>query len=83
MVVRPNYSRPLPRPLKIPEVIDLETLADVRTLIGHLPQETRAKSTWQVVETKLKRAAAGGDLVDLFVTLRIVLDMEGVEYKLL
>jgi hypothetical protein len=31
----------LPRPLKIPGVMDLKTLADVRTLIGHLPKAFR------------------------------------------
>jgi hypothetical protein len=36
------------RPLVIPDVATLRTLADVRTLIGHLPKETRAKSTWQM-----------------------------------
>jgi hypothetical protein len=41
---RPNWSRPLPRPLTIPTVMDLVTLADVRTLLGHLPKETRAKN---------------------------------------
>jgi hypothetical protein len=51
---RPNRSRPLPRPLTIPTIMDLVTLADVRTLIGHLPKETRAKSTWQLVDTKLR-----------------------------
>jgi hypothetical protein len=38
---RPNRSRPLPRPLAIPTVMDLVTLADVRKLLGHLPKETR------------------------------------------
>jgi hypothetical protein len=31
----------LPRPLTIPTVMDLVTLADVRVLIGHLLKETR------------------------------------------
>ena len=30
--------------------MDLVTLADVRALIGRLPKETRAKSTWQVAD---------------------------------
>jgi hypothetical protein len=42
---RTNWSRPLPRPLTIPTVMDPVTLADVRSLLGHLPKETRAKST--------------------------------------
>jgi hypothetical protein len=58
---RPNWSRPLPRPLTIPNVMKLRTLADVRTLIGHLPKETLAKDTWQRVEAELKKAVASGD----------------------
>jgi hypothetical protein len=56
-----DWSRALPRPLTIPTVMDLVTLADVRTLIGHLPKETRARDTWQQVEAELKKAAVGGD----------------------
>jgi hypothetical protein len=58
---RQNWSHRLPRALKIPGVMDLKTLADVRKLIGHLPKETRAKGTWHYVEAELKKPAAGGD----------------------
>jgi hypothetical protein len=80
---RPNWSRPLPRTLTIPDVMDLVTLADVRTLLGHLPKETLAKSTWQHVEAQLKQAAAGGDTTEFWAALQMVLMLEGVEYKLL
>ena len=42
----PNWSRPLPRPIIIPDVMELTTLADMRTLVEkHLPKEYRAKFT--------------------------------------
>jgi hypothetical protein len=62
--------------------MDLKTLADVRTLIGHLPKETRAKGTWQYMETELKRAAASGDTSQMSIALQMVLQLEHVEYRL-
>jgi hypothetical protein len=71
---------PLPRPLTIPTVMDLLTLADVRALIGHLPKETRAKSTWQNVGARLNQAASGGgtieDTTELWAALQMVLMLE-------
>jgi hypothetical protein len=37
----PPSTRRLPRPLEIPSIMTLHTLAHVRTLIGHLPAERR------------------------------------------
>jgi hypothetical protein len=53
----------------------LKTLADVRTLMQHLPKRTRDKETWRYV------AARGGDTADVAVPLRMVLSMEGVECR--
>ena len=79
---RPNWSHKLPRPLVIPGVMTLRTLADVRELIEkHLPTETRKKSTWQHVEAELKKAAAGTDPRDVSVALQMVLQLERVEYQ--
>jgi hypothetical protein len=61
MATRPNWSRPLPRPLVIPKVMTLKTLADVRELMRHLPAGHRERSTWSHVAEQLKEAAAGAD----------------------
>jgi hypothetical protein len=45
---RPDWSRPLPRPLKTPTVMTLTTLGDVRELVErHLPAECRERDTWE------------------------------------
>jgi len=57
-VPRPNWSRPLPRPLIIPDVLTLETLADVRVHVEkHLPAKYRSKFTSRQFAGLLKRAA--------------------------
>jgi hypothetical protein len=43
-----DWSRLLPRPLTIPTVMKLSTLADVRDLVEkHLPEQYRRKATWK------------------------------------
>jgi hypothetical protein len=75
-----DLQKPLPRLLVIPKVMTLKTLDDVRSLIEkHLPPETRAKSTWQHVEKELTAAASGGDPVQVYAALQMVLMLEGVE----
>lgn len=79
---RSNWSRALSRPLVIPKVMTLKTLADVRTLIEkHLPADRRDRPTWRYVAARLKEAAAGADTVDVAVPLQMVLSMEGVECR--
>jgi hypothetical protein len=75
---RLDWSRRLPRPLVIPKVMTLATLADVRTLIEHLPPEYRERPTWRRVATLLADAAGGGDVAEASMALRIVLSLEGV-----
>jgi hypothetical protein len=76
---RPNWSRLLPRPLVIPKVMTLKTLADVRELMRHLPAGHRERSTWRYVEKQLEEVAAGADAADVSIALRMVLSLEGVE----
>ena len=76
---RPNWSRPLPRPIAIPKVMKLKTLADMRELLSHLPSQVRRKNTWRYVDEHLAKAANGGDLSDMLVALRLVFSIEGIE----
>jgi hypothetical protein len=65
----------LPQLLVIPSIMTLRTLADVRELLGHLPEEYRAKATWHYVATKLDEAAHGEPVIDIVVPPRMVLSM--------
>jgi hypothetical protein len=78
---RPDWSRPLPRPLTMPTVMQLSILADVRELVEkHLPEQHRRKPAWRHVSTEIARAAEGEtDLLEVCVSLRLVLALEGVE----
>jgi hypothetical protein len=77
---RLNWSRPLPRPLVIPDVMKLATLADVRVLIKkHLPKDRRDRLPWRHVAEELDKVAAGGDTADVAIALRLALMIEHVE----
>jgi hypothetical protein len=77
-VSRPDWSRKLPRPLKIPTITTLRTLGDIRALLGRLPAECRQQSTWRHVADQLNEAARGGDINDAVMSLRLVLQLERV-----
>ncbi len=80
---RPNWSRPLPRPLVIPDVMTLVTLADVRTLISHVPAARRELRTWRHVSAQITAAAWGTvDIGEAVVALRLVLMIEDVEHQI-
>jgi hypothetical protein len=57
------------------------TLADVRDLVDkHLPEQYRRKPTWRHVSTEIAKAAEGEkDLLEICVSLRLVLALEGVD----
>jgi hypothetical protein len=57
----------------------LKTLADVRKLLSHIPEERRQLSTWQHVEATLRE---GEPPDDVSVALQIVLQMERVPFTL-
>jgi 2-keto-3-deoxy-L-rhamnonate aldolase RhmA len=72
----------LPQTLIIPRVMTLTTLADVRKLMQHLPAGHRELPRWQDVAAELDKAAAGADVVDVAIALRLVLMLEHVECHL-
>jgi hypothetical protein len=81
-LTRPNWSRSLPRPLVIPGVMTLRTLADVKELLRHLPKEVRARSTWQRIAALVDDAARGGTTpTDVTVALELVLIIEKVTFR--
>jgi hypothetical protein len=82
MAKRADWSRPLPRPLVIPKVMALKTLADVRTLLRHLPDDRCTQLTWRHVADQLAQAARGEvEPKHVSIALRMVLSMEGVECR--
>ena len=80
---RPDWSRPLPQQIVIPDLMTLRTLADVRVLLSHLPKEYRAKETWRHVAKTLDEAA-GGEIepLEVAVALKLVLSLEGIASRL-
>jgi hypothetical protein len=80
---RPDWSRPLPRKLTIPDVMTLRTLGDVRTLIGHVPKQRREFHTWRHVVAVLDEAAAHKrDSADVSIAVQMALDLEHVPVRL-
>ena len=70
----------MPRPIVIPDVMELTTLADVRVLMQkHVPAEYRSKFAWRRLAAMLRRTADGkADCAELATALQLVLKLEGV-----
>jgi hypothetical protein len=76
---RTNYSRPLPAPLVIPDVMTMTTLADVHVFVTrHLPKPYRDRPHWLAVARDLEAAARGGDAAEALMAIRMALLIEGV-----
>jgi hypothetical protein len=70
---------PLPRPLLIPDVTTVRTLADVRMLIEHhLPKACEERPHRRAVARDLEAAAAGGDPDDVATALMLAFAVEGI-----
>jgi hypothetical protein len=81
--VKLNWSRPLPAPLVIPEVVTLTTLADVRVFVmRHPPKPYRDRPHWLAVARDLETAARGGDPAEASMALRVALLIGGVACRI-
>jgi hypothetical protein len=60
----------------------LKTLADVRAFLKLLPAEIRQRHTWKCVVPNLTGAANGAEIIELFISLRMVLMLERAECRL-
>jgi hypothetical protein len=81
MQLQSDWSRPLPQRIVVPTVATLTTLADARVLIQQLPEDHRASPIWQHITTQLEQSAAGIEVVDLGISLRLALLLEGLDYQ--
>ena len=81
MQLQSDWSRPLPQRIVIPTVATLTTLADARVLIESLPDDHRDDPTWRHIAAQLDQAAAGVEVVDLGIALRMALILEDLEYQ--
>jgi hypothetical protein len=74
-----NWSRPLPAPLIIPDVMTMTTLADVRAFVTkRLPEPYRDRPHWLAVARDVEAAACGGDPGEASMAIRFALLVEGV-----
>jgi hypothetical protein len=59
-------------------VATLTTLADARALIEQLPEDHHASPVWHHIMTQLEQSAAGIEVVDLGIAIRLALLLEGL-----
>ena len=75
---RSDWSRRLPRPLTIPGIMTVATLADLRTLIEkYFPTRCRNRTIPRYVADRLAEAARGDDTASVTASL-IILALESV-----
>lgn len=79
MQSQPNWSRYFAAEDRHPDSTTLTTLADVRVLMENLPEHHRDSPIWRHIGAQLEQAAAGVDVVDLGIALRLALMLEGLE----
>ena len=62
---KPDWSRPLAKPIGVGERRKLRTLADVRSYLLKIPKERQTNVGWQNITRQIMEAAQSGETVDL------------------
>jgi hypothetical protein len=79
---RANWQQPLPRTLVIPGIMKLKTLADVCELFRLIPDDRRARDTWQAVARTAAEAALGAIGTEhVEAALWLIFQLEGGECR--
>jgi hypothetical protein len=66
-VAKPDWSRPLAKPIDVGGRRKLRTLHDVRAHLLQIPQERQTNAAWQHITRQLLAAAQSGETIDLTV----------------
>jgi hypothetical protein len=66
-VAKPDWSRPLAKPIKVGHARKLRTFADVRAHLLKIPKERQTNVAWQNITRQVMAAAEAGETIDLTV----------------
>jgi hypothetical protein len=64
-VVKPDWSRPLAKPIDVGGRRKLRTLHDVRAYLLKLPKARQTNAVWQSITRQILDAAQSGETIDL------------------
>jgi hypothetical protein len=62
---KPNWSRPLAKPIDVGGRRKLRTLHDVRAHLLKIPKERQTNAAWQNITRQIMDAAQSGETIDL------------------
>jgi hypothetical protein len=66
-VAKPDWSRPLAKPIDVGQRRKLRTLDDVRSYLLQIPKERQTYASWQSITRQIMAAAQSGETIDLTV----------------
>lgn len=77
---KPRRALRLTRAVRVKDldIPPLETVADVRRFLRHVPASYRAMTTWRYLEGQIDQAETSGDAKDATIALQLVLSMNGL-----